>query len=70
MKNTYILTNAGLAEKLEQLELAQCPQTEHRMIERRDLLDGDFATAWAMDSRADNAVGTLSDDIQNLVLSA
>jgi len=70
MQSAYILTDAGLAEKLEQLEFAQCPQTEHRMIEGRDLLDGDFATARAMDSRADNAIGTLSDDVQNLVLGA
>jgi hypothetical protein len=40
------------------------------VLEGRDLLDGDLATAWTVDSRADDAIGTLADDIEDLVLCA
>lgn len=40
---TYVLTDAGLAEELEELELPKRPETEHRVIKRRDLLDCDLA---------------------------
>ena len=37
-----VLADAGLGEELEQLELAQGAQTEHGVVERRDLLDRDL----------------------------
>ena len=69
-RDTYVLAHPRLAQELEQLELAQRPETEHGMIKRRDLLDGDFAPAGAVDGRADDAVGALADDVEDLVLGA
>jgi hypothetical protein len=38
------------------------------MIERSNLLDCDLAASWPVQCRAHNTVGTLSDNIQDLVL--
>ena len=36
---TYVLADASLREELEQLELAEGAEAEHRVVERRDALD-------------------------------
>jgi hypothetical protein len=38
------------------------------MVEGCDLLDSNLAARWSMDSRADDTVCTLADDVKNLVL--
>lgn len=38
------------------------------MVERCDLLDSNLAPAWPMDSRTDDSIGTLADNIEDLVL--
>lgn len=40
------------------------------MIKGRDLLDGDFTSAWTVYRGADDTVGALADDIEDLVLCA
>ena len=48
-KGTHVLADAGLAEELEQLELSECPQTEHGVVKGRNFLDCDFATCRSVD---------------------
>lgn len=36
----------------KQLHLTQSSQAEHRVVERGNLLDGDFLARWFVDSRA------------------
>ena len=67
---TYILADASLREELEQLELAQRAEAEHRVVERRDLLDRDLAPGRPVDGGAHDAVRALADDIEHLVLRA
>ena len=67
---TYVLADASLREELEQLELAQRAEAEHRVVERRDLLDRDLAPGRPVDGRAHDAVRALADDIEHLVLRA
>ena len=38
------------------------------MVEGGNLLDRDLPASWAMDSRTDDTVGTLSHNIEDLVL--
>ena len=64
----YIFAYAGLAEEFEQLQLPESPQTKHRMVEGGNLLDRDLSAGWAMDGRTDDTVGTLSYDIEDLIL--
>ena len=75
-----------VVEVPEQLHLTQCSQAEHRVVEGRDLFDGNLLARWLVDCRAeggqleygtqpcenlpDNAIGTFSDDILNIVLLA
>jgi hypothetical protein len=40
------------------------------MVEGGNLLDRDFSAGWAMDGRTDDTVGTLSYDIEDLILRA
>ena len=42
---TDVFADAGLAEELEEFELAKGAETEHGVVEGGDLLDGDLATA-------------------------
>ena len=67
---TYVLADTSLTEELEQLELAEGTETKRGGVEGRDLLDGDLAPRWPVDGRADNTIRALTDDIQNLILSA
>ena len=67
---THVFADTRLTEELEQLQLAQCAQTEHGVIEGRDFLDGDLAPAGSVHRRAHNAVRALTDDIEHLVLRA
>lgn len=67
---THVLAHACLAQKLEEFQFAQCSETEHGVIERCDLLDGDFTTTGAMYRGANDAIGTFADDIEYLVLGA
>lgn len=64
----HILADTGLGKEFEQLELSKCAETEHGMIKRRDFLDCHFATGGPVDSGADDAVCTFSNDIEDLVL--
>lgn len=69
-RSTYILADTGLTQELEQLQLAQSPQTEHGMLKGRDLFDGDLAPAGTVYCRTNDAIGTLANDIEDLVLCA
>ena len=40
------------------------------MVEGGNLLDRNLSARWAMDSRANDTIGTLSYDIEDLVLRA
>lgn len=66
--DTHVFTDTRLTEELQQLQLAQCAQTEHGVIKRGDFLDGDLASAGSVHGRAYDPVGTLADDIEHLVL--
>ena len=68
--DTHILADASLGEEFEELELTQGAEAEHRVLKGRDLLDRDLATAGPVDGRADDAICTLADDIEDLVLCA
>ena len=67
---THVFADTRLTEELEQLQLAQCAQTEHGVIEGGDFLDGDLAPAGSVHRRTHNAVRALTDDIKHLVLRA
>ena len=47
---SYILTDAGLAQELEQLELTERSQAKHRVIKRCYLFDCDLSSTRSMDS--------------------
>lgn len=47
---SYILTDAGLAQELEQFEFAERSQAKHRVIERRYLFDCNLSSTGSMDS--------------------
>lgn len=66
--DTHVLAHAGLAQKLEEFQFAQRSETEHGMIERSDLLDGDFTPARTVYRGANDAVGAFTDDIEDLIL--
>lgn len=73
-----------MVEISQQLHLTQGSQAEHRVVEGRDLLDGDFLPRRLVDSGAsrcqwaeddpsvsilpDNSVGTFTDDILDFIL--
>ena len=67
---TDVFADAGLAEELEELELAEGAETEHGVVEGCDLLDGDLATARSVDGGADDAIRTLADDVEDLILGS
>lgn len=46
--------NVLMVEIPQQLHLTQCPQAEHGMVERRDLLDGNFLARGFVDSGAEH----------------
>jgi len=64
----YIFADAGLREKFQEFQLPQGPETKHGMIKRCDFLDCHFATGRPVDCRADDAIGTFTDDIEDLIL--
>ena len=64
----YVFAYTSLAEEFKQLQLPKSPQTEHRMVERGDLLDRNLSAGGTMDGRTNDTVGTLSYDIKNLIL--
>jgi hypothetical protein len=66
----YVLAYSGLAEEFEQLQFPKSPQTEHRVVEGGNLLDRNLSSRWAMDSGTNDTVGTLSYDIEDLILRA
>lgn len=67
---TYVFAYARFAKELEELELAECSETKHGVVERRDLLDGYLSPAWSMDCRTYDPVRALSYDVEDLVLGA
>lgn len=64
----YVFAYTSLTEEFEQLQLPESPQTEHRMVEGGNLLDGNLSAGRTMDGRTDDTVGTLSYNIKDLVL--
>ena len=64
----YVLAYTSLTEEFEQLQLPKSPQTEHRMVEGSNLLDRNLSSSRAMDSGTNDTVGTLSYDIEDLIL--
>lgn len=67
---THVFADTSLTEELEQLELAQGAQTEHRVVERSNLLNRDLAPTGPMERRADDSIRALADDVEYLVLRA
>lgn len=65
---TYVFAYTRFTEELEELELAEGPETKHGVVEGRDLLDGDLAATWSVDCRTYDPVRALSYDVQDLVL--
>ena len=63
-----VFAYTSFAEEFEQLQLPKSPQTEHRMVERGNLLDRNLSAGGTMDGRANDTVGTLSYDIKDLIL--
>lgn len=70
MSDTHIFTDTSLREEFEELELTESAKAEHGVLEGRDLLDRDLAPTGPMDSGADDAICTLADDVEDLVLGA
>lgn len=70
MDETYVLADTSLAEELEELELTEGAETEHGVVERGYLLDGDLAPRRSVDGGADDSVCALAYDIEDLVLCA
>ena len=68
--DTHIFADTSLTEELQQLQLSQCAETEHGVIEGGDFLDGDLAPAGSVHRRAYNPVRALADDVEHLVLRA
>lgn len=60
---THIFADPRLTQELQQLQLSQRPQAKHRVVERRDLLDGDLTPTGSVYCRADDTVRPLADDI-------
>ena len=69
-KVTHILANTCLTEKFEELKLSQCTEAKHGMIKGCYFLDGHFTASGSMDSGTYNTIGTLSNNIEHLVLRA
>jgi hypothetical protein len=67
---THIFADTSFAEEFEELELAEGPKTEHGVVEWSDLLDCDLAATRSVHGRADDAVCSFTDDIEDLVLCA
>lgn len=65
----HVLANALFGKVFEQLQLPQSPQSEHGMIERSNLLDGDFGLAGFVSRRRHDAVCALPDDVDHLIAS-
>lgn len=69
-----------MIEISQEFHLPQRPQTEHRMVKRRDLLYRHFLSTWPMQSRStinlaplerivrNNTICPLANDINDLVL--
>ena len=49
LQDAYVFADASFAQKLEQFELSEGPQTEHRVLKRSDLLDCDLPATGPMD---------------------
>ncbi len=65
---TYVFAYARFAKELEELELAERPETKHGVVEGCDLLDGDLAATRSVDCRTYDPVRALSYDVEDLVL--
>ena len=59
-----------MMEMAEELDFAEGTETEHGVVKGRNLLDGDLTAGGSVNSRTDNAVGTLADDIEHLVVGS
>lgn len=70
MSDTHIFADTSLGEEFEELELTESAKAEHGVLEGRDLLDRDLAPTGPMDSGTDDAICTLADDVEDLVLGA
>jgi hypothetical protein len=68
LMSAYVFAYTSLAEEFEQLQLPQSPQTEHRMVEGGNFLYRNLSAGRTMDSGTDDAIGTLSYNIKDLVL--
>ena len=64
---TYILADSLVGEVLQQLQLSQCPQGKHGVIEWCNLLDCDFGTRLSVGGRDDHTVCPFSNHINDLV---
>ena len=64
---TYILADSLVGKVLQQLQLSQCPQGKHRVVEWCNLLDGDFGTRLSVGCRDNHTVCSFSNYINDLV---
>ena len=62
-----VLAHSLLGKILQQLELTQCAERKHGMVEWGDLLDGHLCTRGTVECRDDYTVCTLTNDIEDLV---
>lgn len=59
-----------VVEVTQQLHLSQSSQTEHGVVEGGNLLDGHLLPGRLVNGRANNSVGSLANDILNVILLA
>lgn len=62
-RGLHIFINTGLREKLEELELAECPETEECVIEGKYFLDSDLTARWLVKRGSYSAVCALADGV-------